>query len=101
MTYKATSVSCWDTVNQCTPNIKVLACATIPIRTTSVTQLSASIHVILINESEPHILRKQNLSTGGHRIDGRVIGTYPRSIVSAIYWAEHKVIAFRCRGVNK
>lgn len=56
MTYEATRVSRRDTVNQCAPNVKELASATHSVRTTGVAQLGTGIYVVLVNESEAHIL---------------------------------------------
>jgi len=55
-TYEGASVSCWEAVYECTPDIKILTGSALWIKGSGVAERSASVDIVSIDKREAHVL---------------------------------------------
>lgn len=91
--YECTSIGGGNPINNSTPNVEVLANATIGISLSAVAKMGTSINVVSVNECEAHVLGKNVISIPIRQFSRD--NTYTWRIISSTCRTEDEVITPR------
>ena len=96
-THETAGIGSRITVNDGTPDVKVLASTAVSVGTTGVTELGARVDIISVDESEAHVLQRFSYYVAVQN----ELNTYTRSVVSTARGAKGEFITFRSGRVNE
>src|SRR4051794_23453676 len=91
-THESASIGRRNAIYDRTPNVEVLASSTVGISITGVTERSTGIDIVLVNESETHILRECSALIVVKKCDS----TYTYCVVGSAHRTEYQFISFGC-----